>query len=148
MWQTVLAQARAFGLSLALGLGLGLYYDFFRGLRRQIPRLTGLCDALFSLGCLLALLAFGLYAMEGDLRPYLIIGTALAFWGYIRFLGRFFLPVFKLLWLPVGLIHRGVKKFFRFLKNFAKFLFATGKKWVTIRGDRSVEKPNPGGETH
>ena len=148
MWQTVLAQLRAFGLAMALGPVLGVWYDLFRGLRRRLPGLTPLCDVLFCLGSLLSLLVFGLYGLEGDLRAYLLIGTALTFFAYLKLISRFFLPLFRLLWTPLWLVVRGIKIFFKIIKNFAKFLFAIGKKWVTIRGDRSVEKPNPGGETH
>lgn len=114
-----------------LGCCLGLLYAFLRPLR---PR--WLADLLFIAGLFWIWIYLGFGICGGDLRfgyTAALLGGCLA-WE-IGF-GAVFSPVFSCFWKVIfrifALILCPFKKIRKKLGKFRKFIFATGKKWVTI----------------
>jgi hypothetical protein len=135
---------------LALGLGagilLGICHGFLRPLRHRCPFTA---EALFFLAMAWGWLILGFGVWQGDLRlgyfvPY--------FGGWLLWeitLGRLVRPLFSGFWAAVEAIFRiflwPVKKIF----YFAKILFASVEKWVTIKWNyRRHMRRRPGGMSH
>ncbi len=116
--------------SLLLGGLLGLYYGLLRPLRRrrQTP-----ADLLFLLGAAVVWVYLGFGICGGDLRLGCCAGLLAGGLAWELGPGRALRPVFSLFWKGVGqfaaLLGLPGKK----LLHFAKILFASGEKWVTIR---------------
>jgi hypothetical protein len=129
-----------------LGVGLGIWYGFLRPLR---PRHTFLADSLFIL-ILLPVWIFHSFAIcLGDMRLGYLGGLFLGMVGWDVTAGRLLRPVFALFWRGVGkiweILFYPVKKFLFFVKN----LFASAKKWVTIKwNNRRQNRRIPGGGTN
>ena len=127
--------------ALLLGGVLGIVYDFLQPLK---PRWFS--DLLFvgALFYLWVQLVFGLCG--GDLRfaysATLILGAGLWHWLF----GVWILPVFSLFWRGLFRIFRLIllpfKKTWEKMRKIQNFLFATGKKWVTIKCKKSAVPGN------
>ena len=131
----------------ALGLALGLFYDVLWGLRREVPRLTGLWDLIFGLGLFFGNLLLFLYSGRGEFRLFFLpcIGGGMFLWRrwvspWIR---RGIAMIWKVLFLPVTLFCRFLKKIVGKLKFFLKNPFSNRKKSVKIKGQHSIN----GGES-
>lgn len=73
-------QCQSFLWALALGGGLSFFYDGFRFLRLLLPERRGLIaleDALYCGLCALAVMNYALWASQGRLRAYLLLGVGL-----------------------------------------------------------------------
>ena len=121
--------------ALLLGGLLGVVYGFLRPLR---PR--WFADLLFvwALFAVWVQLVFGLCG--GDLRfaysATLLLGLGL----WYMTLGQWLQPVFDFLWKQIfrifSLIFFPVKKIWIKIRKIRNFLFATDKKWVTIKRNK------------
>ena len=120
------------GQGLLFGAGLGLFYGFLRDFR---PRWLG--DLLFVIALFWAWIYLGFGLCGGDLR----LAYNACLWAGIFLwegtFGRLLRPVFSTFWKGVSRVFLWVflpcKIFLKKSGNFIKFLFASGKKWVTIR---------------
>jgi len=73
-------QCQSFLWALALGAGLSLVYDGFRFLRLLLPErsaLIALEDVAYCLLCAVAVMDYALWASQGRLRAYLLLGEGL-----------------------------------------------------------------------
>ena len=128
---TVPATALTFlGQSILAGAVLGLIYSFLRPMR---PKHTAAADSLFLAAALWAFAWISFGVCGGDIRLGSLMGQLLGGIAAERTLGRQLSPIFRSFWRGLGWIW----KFFlvpgkKFLQ-FAKILFASGEKWVTIR---------------
>jgi hypothetical protein len=119
---------------MASGCGLGLFYGFLRPLRR---RYSWPADLLFvaAAGAVWVYLGFGLCG--GDLRIGCLAGLFLGIFLFDRWPGRLLRPVFSGFWEGIGgffsFVGRPVIKLLKKIVKFTKNLFATVKKWSTIR---------------
>jgi len=118
--------------ALLMGCGLGLVYGFLQPLR---PRWFS--DLLFLWVLFAAWFYLGFALCGGDLRfaysASLVAGLCL--WNFT--FGQWLHPVFsgfwKSFWGLVYLISLPFKKTYGKMRKIRNFLFATGKKWVTIK---------------
>lgn len=121
---------RIFGTVFLSGVGLGIYYGFLGAPRRKSSTAADLAF-LAGLGWCLVLLAFPLCG--GDLRPACLGVLVLGFFTARKTLGSLLDPFFGTFWhilaVSCGYLLYPLKKIFRFAKN----MFASGEKWVTIR---------------
>lgn len=126
--------------ALALGFGLGLAYDFLTPLRR---RRSALPDAVFVALTWWAWLWWGFGLCAGDLRLGGLAGMALGFFLWRSLTGRRFVSVFAEFWGIVSKILRWplqkAKKSFLFLKK----IFASWRKWVTIKWSSCIRRKPP-----
>lgn len=91
-------QAAVFLQSLLVGAALGILYDVFRVSRVAFPTAYGVVfaeDVLFFLICAIVTFFFGLSAIDGSLRVFLIIGELLGAVLYYFTLGRLVMGVSK-----------------------------------------------------
>lgn len=91
-------QCQTFLLALAVGGGLSLCYDFFRFLRLLLPEqklLIALEDLLYCLLCGIVTMKYALWASQGKLRAYLLLGEFLG-WVICHFtLGQLLFAAFQ-----------------------------------------------------
>ena len=129
-----LPAAVRFACALLLGAAVGLYYGFLRPLRRAHVHLA---DLLFFPGLFAAWLYLSFAVCRGDLRLAYTLGLLIGAVLWECTLGRLLRPVFfgfwRLLKTLVGLILWPFRKIFQKIGQFAKFLFAIGKKRSTIK---------------
>ena len=120
------------GQGILLGCFLGLLYDFLRPFR---PR--GLADLLFilSLFWIWIYLIFGHCGGDPRMAYSLSLLAGILLWEHL--FGNIFAPAFSYFWKLFFSILRYI---FHLPKNFLKkgwiflnFLFASSKKWVTIK---------------
>ncbi|MBQ3404990.1 MAG: spore cortex biosynthesis protein YabQ [Oscillospiraceae bacterium] len=121
-------QFREMYMSLGLGLACGVFYDLLRAIRRRLPvrAVTALCDGLFCLVSVTALMLLGLTVGEGRQRVFMAVFALLAGGIYACTLSP---GVFKL-WsavvgiaaVPLGLIRSGLRFFYVFLKKVFHFV--------------------------
>ena len=115
---------------LVLGAALGLYYGFLRPPRTRHPALA---DGAFLLGAVWVWLFFAFGICGGDLRVGYFAGLTAGGVIWECTAGKALRPVFGLFWKKLGnlgaLLTLPGKKFL----HFAKILFASGEKWVTIK---------------
>ena len=120
-----------------LGAALGVYYEFLRPLR---PRHTLAADALFLTGCVWAWLIMSFRVCRGDLRLGYSVGLLAGGIVWDLAFGSLIAPIFSGFWKFVrailGFAVLPAKKF----SEFAKILFASAKKWVTIKWNHRREK--------
>lgn len=125
--------AHRFGYACLLGVGLGLLYGALRPFRQRHPHWA---DTVFVAALFWCWLYFSFAICRGDLRLSYSSGLLLGCLLEEYTLGRLLRPVFAKIWKPIflffGFFFRLPKKFFKKCVFFVKFLFATGKKWVTI----------------
>lgn len=121
-------------LALALGCCLGAAYAFLRPLSR---RLRALGDLLFLPVLLWAAvyLSFGICA--GDPRLPVVLAAGLGWFLWEKSLGRLLHPVFSVFWHSLFRLFRffarPVAILSKFIREFSKKAYATGKKWGTIK---------------
>ena len=142
-------QLALFLRSIALGGALGLVYDLLRALRRLGGKAWGtLLDAVY---CVLAVLAvfFFVLAGDGELRIFVLAGTAGGGVLFFCLLSRPLRPLWDF-WLdiflsPARLVRDIVKKLTEIFLNFYKKLFSFTRNWVTMRTThwRRRKKPAP-----
>ena len=155
MAPAVAEQARWFLWALALGAGLGLAYDCLRELRRQCPQTTVPADLAFLALAVFTLAYLGLALCHGQLQLFQLVGLAAGASGYGLSLSRLCRRAFRWFWKAVGtvleMIGRPIWALAKKVKKFLKFLFSTGRKWVTIFGNRrrkNVRGAHSGGRRH
>lgn len=91
-------QAAVFLQSIIVGAALGVLYDAFRISRVAFPTAQGIIfaeDVLFFLVCALVTFFFGLGAIDGSLRVFLIIGELIGAVLYYFSLGKLVMGVSK-----------------------------------------------------
>ena len=142
-------QLALFLRSIALGGALGLVYDLLRALRRLGGKVWG--TLLHAMYCALAVLAvfFFVLAGDGELRIFVLAGTAGGGVLFFCLLSRPLRPLWDF-WLdiflsPARLARDIVKKLTRTFKDFFKKLFSFTRNWVTMRAthQRRRRKPAP-----
>ena len=112
-----------------LGCGLGVLYGFLRPLR---PKWTALADGLFLLGAFWAWLTLSFGICGGDIRLVYTLGLGLGCLVFDRALGRLLKPVFGGFWNLTARILAFLLYPAKIISKFAKIMFASLKKWVTI----------------
>ena len=122
-----------FAIACLYGIGLGVIYSFLRPLR---PKRTILADGLFLLSFLFAWLQLGFRICRGDLRFGYTAGLLVGIFLWELTFGKLLKPAFFSFWKAVtavlGWILYPIRKIFKKILEFYKFLFASFKKWVTI----------------
>ena len=125
-----------------LGGGLGLVYGFLRPLR---PRFTALADGIFLIAMLWVWLYLGFAICRGDLRLGYTAGLAVGAVVFDRTAGIWIRPVFWGFWRGLGSIWgwltQPVKNFFKKSADFAKKIFSSAGKWVTIKWNNHRHLP-------
>lgn len=138
-----------FAAACLLGLGLGVLYSFLRPLR---PRRTALADGVFLAAVLFAWLQLGFRVCRGDLRLGYTAGLFVGLVLWELTVGKLLRPVFSGFWKGVvgilGLVTWPVKKFFEKIGQFIKFVFASLKKWGTIKWNNRRDMRRNTGGTH
>ena len=129
-----------------LGAALGLWYGFLRPFRR---RHTALGDGLFLLGVAWAWLYLGFAVCGGDLRLGQDLGLPVGGFLWEWILGRRLWGIFDRMWGQLGKIWGLIWLPLKKIWIFAKFLFASGEKWVTIKcNNRRTKRRVAGGRRH
>lgn len=107
-------QAAQFFAAALLGLLFGLLYDFLRGLRRTLPRLTHLLDALYALCLILANFLYLLYVGGGEFRIFMFCGELTGACIYFAALQcaftKLFIGFWRIVTFPLRAICRFLKK--------------------------------------
>jgi len=147
---TAPAQAiRWFGAALALGAGLGLFYGFLRPLRKKR---TAPADLLFSAALFYAWLYLSFGVCRGDIRLGCTTGLFLGVYGFDRTVGRWLSPLFSTFWKGIGCVLRfltyPVRKIFEKMQEIIKILFASLKKWGTIKWNKTRHAGKRPGGSH
>ena len=137
----VSAQLVTWGWSALLGLLCALVYDLLRTvrLRRGSAWLMHTLDAVYASAVLLAVVLLALRQGQGELRLYMLLGMVLGALGYGWLLRTVLLPVWRfwvdtaaeflrLMWSPVALVWKTLKK----AGHFAKKLFHFWQKCATM----------------
>jgi hypothetical protein len=115
---------------LALGCLLGVVYGFLRPVRRGKAILPDLVFAFFT-GW--GYLYYGFAVCRGDLRMAYFAAPILGAIVWDRSIGRWLRPIYDGFWKCIGKILGPFRKIMKKTWIFVKFLFASGKKWVTIK---------------
>ena len=131
-----------------LGCCLGVFYGFLRPLR---PRWLG--DLFFIAGLYRVWIYLGFGICGGDLRfgyTAALLGGCLA-WEIV--FGSLFCSLFSCFWKLISRIFSVIaapfKKIRKKLGKLRKFIFATGKKWVTIKcNEHSLSTKQPRRQSH
>jgi len=137
----VAQQLQLLALSALLGAAGAVLYDMLRAIRLRRRRdllLTHLLDGLYVALLLLAMATFALRLGGGELRLYMLLGTALGAVLYFLLPAALLRPVWdfwadvgaevlRLLWLPLAFLGKTAKKVgqrakkdFHFLRKYAK----------------------------
>ncbi|MBQ7801679.1 MAG: hypothetical protein IJ375_05080 [Oscillospiraceae bacterium] len=134
--------AERFALACLLGLPLGALYGFLRPLR---PRRGTLADLLFVAAAAAAWLYLSFGICQGDLRLGYSAGLAAGGFCWEWTAGQLLRPVFSMFWQTIGrfwaLLTLPAKK----ISHFLKILFASVKKWVTIKWRNRRQKRRTSG---
>ena len=156
---SVSEQMRLFLMAIGAGIGAGLAYDAFRILRMAIPHssiIVQLEDMVYWVFVMLGMSLFVLYAMEGELRGYVIFGAFLGavlyfaaaspivmglagvLIGFARYLLGVFVVrplrfVFRVVVILIGALERAV---IRPLKIFLKKVLQIGRIYGRIGGGK------------
>ena len=112
-----------------LGCLMGLVYGFLRppGQRHRL-----LCDLLFSLAAVWIWLYHSFAVCRGDIRTVYLFGMMSGGFLWEKTAGRCLIPVFFGFWKILGRLFRIFLFPLKKILEFAKILFASGEKWVTI----------------
>lgn len=141
--------ASRFAAACLMGLGLGVLYGFLRPLR---PRRTALADGIFLAALVWVWLQLSFGICRGDLRLGYSAGLFCGAAVWEMTLGRLLRPAFFGFWAGTARIWRGimrpVKKFFQKIGDFVKFLFASLKKWGTIKWNNRRHMRHRSGGSH
>ena len=128
-------QLALFLRAVALGTALGLLYDLFRTLRTLGGKLWGgLLDALFCLTATASLFFF-IMAGDGEMRIFVVLGTAGGMFLFLSLAGPLLRPVWRF-WLDLLLFP------LRLLKLFLKKCRRTAKKLFSFTRSRVIMKFN------
>jgi len=136
-----------FAIACLYGIALGVVYSFLRPLR---PKRTTLADGLFLLVFLFAWLRLSFRICRGDLRFGYTAGLLIGIFLWELTLGKLLKPVFFGFWAGVAALLRcflyPIRKIFQKICQIVKFLFASLKKWVTIKWNnrRSMRRSTGG----
>ena len=127
---SVTAQALSFLGALGLGGALGLLYDLFRLLRTRLGLrwLGGGLDLLYWLAVVVSLFVYCVAAGNGDVRIYLMLGTALGGGVYFLTLSAPVLFLGNKMWDLFFFLGTLCLRPFRYLKNLSKKNWRNGKK--------------------
>lgn len=129
------------------GAALGAVYSFLRPLR---PR--ALWDALFVLALLYASLLLSFAVCKGDPRFGDAVGMYAGMLLWYLTLGKWLKPVFSGFWKGIGRITGVIlypgKKIFEKMRKIIKNIFASLKKWVTIKWNNRRYARRKTGGTH
>ncbi len=125
-------QLALFLRAVALGASLGLVYDLFRALRTLGGKLWGgLLDVLFCLAAAASLFLF-VMAGDGEMRIFVVLGTAGGMLLFLCLAGPLLRPVWRF-WLNLILFPaRLVRKFLKKCGRMAKKLFSFGRTRVIM----------------
>ena len=126
---------RRFVIGLVFGCALGIVYGFLRPVRRG--KAIG-SDLVFAVVTGWVYLYYGFAVCRGDLRMGYLAAPILGAILWDRTVGRWLRPIFDGFWKIIAKILRPVREFKKKSRVFVKFLFATGKKWVTIKCKKSA----------
>lgn len=143
-------QLALFLRSIALGGALGLVYDLLRALRRLGGKAWGtLLDAVYCVFAVLAVFFFVL-AGDGELRIFVLAGTAGGGVLFFCLLSRQLRPLWDF-WLdiflsPLRLARDAVKKLRRIFENFCKKLFSFARNWITMKVAHRRRRKRPAPE--
>lgn len=118
-----------FAVGLVFGCVLGICYGFLRPTRRGRGILSDLVFVTFA-GWVY--LYYGFAVCRGDLRLGYSAAPVIGAIAWDRTVGWWLRPIFACFWRMVAKISRPFRKIPEKLWIFAKFLFASGKKWVTM----------------
>ncbi len=119
-----------FLIGLLLGGVLGLVYGFLRPLRRKKKTLP---DLVFVLAAGWVYLYYGFAVCRGDLRLGYTAAPIAGAIGWDRTVGLWLRPVPEKFWEFIRKILHPLGRSFKKFWKWVKFLFASGKKWGTIK---------------
>ena len=134
-----------FAVACLYGLGLGTVYSFLRPVR---PR--ALADAVFVAALFYGWVQLSFGICKGDIRIGYTAGLFVGIFLWELTAGKWLRPVFSGFWKGIGrcfrvLLYPG-KKIFEKMRLFMKFVFASWKKWVTIKwNNRRYARRKTGG---
>ena len=129
------------GYARLLGACLGVFWDF---LRLPAKHRRNLADGLFLLGAAWALCVLNFGVCGGDPRLACALGMLPGFCLEQAALTKPLSPVFYGFWSILARIRRPFLTFRKKIFKFAKNVFASAGKWVTIgRKNRSEPKSSP-----
>jgi len=138
--------AYRFAVSCLLGGVLGVYYGFLRPLRRHRQALG---DGLFLLGAGWCWVYLGFGVCGGDLRLGYLGGLLAGGLIWEMSAGVPLRPVFALFWEKLAGVRRLLAMPAKKILNFAKILFASAEKWVTIKWNHLRQsRKKRGGKIH
>jgi hypothetical protein len=119
-----------FGCSLLLGGCLGLWYGFLRPLGTKHQTLA---DVLFSLGAVWCWVCICFGICRGDIRFVFLLAMLGGLFLWEATFGRWLRPVFSGFWQFFRRLFRLFLFPWKKILEIAKILFASVKKWVTIK---------------
>ena len=131
---------RRFLTGLVLGCVLGIFYGFLRPVRRGKAVLS---DLIFVLLAGWIYLYYGFAVCRGDLRMGYLAAPILGALAFDQGFGRWLRPVFDGFWRFFNAIFRPFQLLFKKIEKIIKFLFASWKKWGTIKRIEHQKKPPP-----
>ncbi len=131
----VLEQLYAFLESLILGLALGACFDIYRALwlqkkRRRLSLFFIVADCLFWAGAAAACIMIMYVRRWGEIYFYTYLSLAAGFGGYIYFISRYLLPLWR------RFFHRifyGLARLGRFMKKIGEIIGAPVLKLIRRR---------------
>jgi hypothetical protein len=124
---------------LVLGCVLGIIYGLLRPVRRGKAIFPDLVFAFFT-GWIY--LYYGFALCRGDLRMGYLAAPILGAIAWDRSVGQWLRPIFDGFWRIIVKIFRPVGKILKKSRIFVKFLFASGRKWVTMK--KRYRRPEEG----
>jgi hypothetical protein len=131
---------------LLIGVITGMCYGFFRPLGRKSHLLR---DLLFAPVCIYLWLFAAFRVCRGDIRMGYFAAQALGAVAWECTLGKFLQPVWAFFWKYFLSLFAPWGYIFKKTEKIIKFLFASGKKWVTIKGrNRFFKNPRPEGDPY
>jgi len=113
-----------------LGMALGIWYGFLRPFRQKH---TAAGDTLFLIVTGWVCLILGFEICGGDLRIGYFFGLGMGAFFWEGTFGRLLAPFFGWFWRKICGIGRMILFPLKKIWKFAKFLFASAEKWVTIK---------------
>ena len=116
--------------SLLLGGCLGIFYGFLRPLGRRHRHLA---DVLFALGAMWIWLYLSFAVCRGDIRPVYLLGLGCGTLLWEKTVNFWLRPVYFGFWEIIAGIFRIFLFPWKKILEFAKILFASAEKWVTIK---------------
>jgi hypothetical protein len=118
---------------------LGLFYGFLRPIRRGKAILP---DLIFVAAAGWIYVYYGFAICRGDLRMGYMAAPLLGAILWDRLFGRWLLPIYGGIWQLFAGICRPFLRICKKIWDFIKFLFASVKKWGTMkRKERRGKKP-------